>query len=93
MLAQLLAVGPAEFADTLRNALIFLSASSNGVSAKLYSPGPIAPTRGDNSSTSGQHNLEIDDEWTEVNGIRKRRQRQCKVCTIRKTVRTKRQMA
>ncbi|POM73811.1 Hypothetical protein PHPALM_9309 [Phytophthora palmivora] len=62
---------------------------SNDVSVNLYSPGPIAPTRGDNNSTSGQHNLEIDDEWTEVNGIRKRRQRQCEVCTIRKTVRTK----
>ncbi|POM62943.1 hypothetical protein PHPALM_27847 [Phytophthora palmivora] len=72
--AQLLAVGPAEFADA------------------LYSPGPIAPTRGDNSSTSGRHKLEMDNEWTEVNDIRKRRQRQCKVCTIRKTTRAKRQM-
>ncbi|KAE8971758.1 hypothetical protein PR001_g26795 [Phytophthora rubi] len=72
--AQLLAIGPAEFADM------------------MYSPGPATPTCDDASSTSGRHRLKMNDEWVEVNGIRKRRQRQCKVCTNRKTVRSKRQM-
>ncbi|KAE8960580.1 hypothetical protein PR001_g30339, partial [Phytophthora rubi] len=63
-----------------------------GTSTSMSTCGPATPTCDDASSTSGRHRLEMDDEWVEVNGIRKRRQRQCKVCTIRKTVRSKRQM-
>ncbi|OWY98060.1 hypothetical protein PHMEG_00031273 [Phytophthora megakarya] len=58
----------------------------------MYSPGPVTPAQPDNCSSGRTHKLEMDNEWVEVNGIRKRRQRQCKVCTIRKTVCSKRQV-
>ncbi|OWZ21131.1 hypothetical protein PHMEG_0004370 [Phytophthora megakarya] len=58
----------------------------------MYSPGPVTPTQHDDSSIGRTHKLEMENEWVRVNGIKKRRQRQCKVGTIRKTVRTKRQV-
>ncbi|KAI9989342.1 hypothetical protein PInf_019620 [Phytophthora infestans] len=38
---------------------------------------PVTPSRGDATRSEG-HSLAMDEEWVEVNGIRKRRQRQCK---------------
>ncbi|KAK1945232.1 hypothetical protein P3T76_003765 [Phytophthora citrophthora] len=81
--AHLLGVGAAEFAaNTYRKSVNYM----------MYSPGPITPARSNFDSVGRIHKLEMDDEWVEVNKIRKRRQRQWKVCTIRKTVCTKRQM-
>ncbi|POM78879.1 Hypothetical protein PHPALM_3544 [Phytophthora palmivora] len=57
-----------------------------------YSSGPITLTQCADSATSRNDRIEMGDEWVEVNGVRMRRQRQCKACTIHKTVSTKRQV-
>ncbi|OWY90521.1 hypothetical protein PHMEG_00041323 [Phytophthora megakarya] len=51
-----------------------------------------APQPADIRPIEEGHKLEMDEEWVKVNSIPKGRQWQCKVCTIRKTVSSKRQV-
>ncbi|KAE8979091.1 hypothetical protein PF010_g22981 [Phytophthora fragariae] len=48
----------------------------------MFSPGPATPTRELSPTTA--HSLTADDEWVVVGGVGKYRQRQCKVCSLRK---------
>ncbi|KAE9040032.1 hypothetical protein PR003_g5079 [Phytophthora rubi] len=48
----------------------------------MFSPGPATPTRKLSPTTA--HSLTPDDEWVVVGGVVKYRQRQCKVCSLRK---------